>query len=284
MKPRTVCFCQPICSMISGSVAPSFRWSIATTFAVLLPSRGPALFSGFAAFLALGAFLAAVVFLVALAFAGAPLAGCAPPLAFLSDFGFGVSPRLRICSQIRPAAALAVLKLFTGFTPGRLFQIATRRSAGHCVASAASSCWLAKGSKGVAVVAAASSWVPNAVMLFCSSIVNVFIIVLLGATLCAVTTWITPVPHTSKRIMQGIDQGDGTAMTAVPDRRWQHLASDGSPQFNSRPQTGRRHRRVAHPTQCGGGGPRNRDRNKDAAPLDETAGVSGRLPPDRKST
>jgi hypothetical protein len=31
--------------------------------------------------------------------------------------------------------------------------------------------------------------------------------------------------------MQEIDQGDGTAMTAaVPNKRWQGLASDGSPQ------------------------------------------------------
>ena len=59
--------------------------------------------------------------------------------------------------QIRLTAALAVLKLFTGVTPGRLFQIATRRSAGQAAASSASSFWLAKVSNGVAVVAAASS-------------------------------------------------------------------------------------------------------------------------------
>src|SRR5450759_5193113 len=166
---------------------------MATTWAVLLPSRGPAPSSALAAFLALGAFLAALVFLVALALAGAPLAACAPPLAFLSDFGFAgcvwgvaASPRPWMDSQMRPAATLAVLKLFTGFTPGRLFQMATRRSAGQPAASAARSFWLAKESKGVVVVAAASSWVPNAVMLFWSSIVNVFISCLLGATLCAV--------------------------------------------------------------------------------------------------
>src|ERR1019366_2457064 len=122
---------------------------MATTWAVLLPSRGPALSWALAAFLALGAFLAAVVFLVALPFARAPLAACAPPLAFRSAFGFAGSPRLWMPSQIRPAAALALLKLFTGFTPGRLFQMATSLSAGHCVASTASSFWLAKESKGV---------------------------------------------------------------------------------------------------------------------------------------
>jgi hypothetical protein len=35
MNSRTVCFCQPICSMISASVAPCLRWSITTTWAVL---------------------------------------------------------------------------------------------------------------------------------------------------------------------------------------------------------------------------------------------------------
>ena len=70
MNPRTVCRCQPILSMISASVAPFFRWSIATTWAVLLPSRGAAASCALAAVLALGAFLGAVAFLVALA--GAP--------------------------------------------------------------------------------------------------------------------------------------------------------------------------------------------------------------------
>src|ERR1035437_5970559 len=120
MNPRTVCFCQPILSMISASVAPFFRWSMATTWAVLLPSRWPAASCVLAASLALGAFLAGVVFLVALALAGAPLAACAPSLAFARAF------------------------------------------------------WLAKESNGVVVVAAASSWVANALMLFSASMVNVF--------------------------------------------------------------------------------------------------------------
>src|ERR1035437_8944067 len=55
MNPRTVCLCHPIFSMISTSVAPFFLWSMATTWAVLLPSRGPALSSAFAGFGALGA-------------------------------------------------------------------------------------------------------------------------------------------------------------------------------------------------------------------------------------
>src|ERR1035437_2600219 len=174
MNPRTVCFCQPIFSMISARVAPFFRWSMATTWAVLLPSRGPALSSALAAFLALVAFLAGVAFLVALAFAGAPLAACSPPLGLRSAFGFGASPRVWICSQIRPVATLAVLKLFTGLTPGRLFQMATRRSAGHCPTRLKSSFWLAKVSKGVAVAAAASSGVAKALLLFSVLIVNVF--------------------------------------------------------------------------------------------------------------
>src|ERR1022692_3139315 len=75
--------------MISEMVAPPLRWSMAITWAILLPSRGPPPSFALAAFLAaLGAFLAGVAFLVALAFAGAPLADCAPPLAFFFAFGF----------------------------------------------------------------------------------------------------------------------------------------------------------------------------------------------------
>src|ERR1700680_2238986 len=88
MNPRTVCFCQLILLMISASVAPFLRWSIATTCAVLLPSRGAAVSCALAAFLPLGAFLGAAAFLLGLAFAGAPLAACAPPLALRSSFGF----------------------------------------------------------------------------------------------------------------------------------------------------------------------------------------------------
>ena len=83
MNPRTVCFCQPILSMISASVAPFFRWSIATTWAVLLPSRGAVASRAFAAVLLLGAFFGAVIFLAAL-----PLAVRAPLLALRSAFGF----------------------------------------------------------------------------------------------------------------------------------------------------------------------------------------------------
>src|ERR1035441_3917050 len=171
MNPRTVCPCHPIVSMISASVAPFFRWSMATTWAVLLPSRGPAVSCALAAFLALGAFLAAVAFLPALPLTGAPLAPCAPPLALrfafgsgLSAFGFSGSPSFWMRSQMRPTAALALLNPFTGVTPGRLFQMATRRSAGQLAACFASSFWLLKESEGV-VVAAASSAEPNAVML-----------------------------------------------------------------------------------------------------------------------
>ena len=137
--------------------------------------------------------------MVALPFAGAPLAAGAPPLAFGAGlaFGFGSafagSPKLWMRSQILPAATLALLKLFTGFTPARLFQMATSRSAGQAAVRSASSFWLAKVSKGVVVVAAASSGVANTLMLFSLSIVKVFIVILLvGATLCAVITWITP--------------------------------------------------------------------------------------------
>src|ERR1700730_14053767 len=112
--------------MISVSVVPFFRWSIATTCAVLLPSRGPAVSSALAAFLPLGSFLAAAAFLLALAFAGAPLAAGAVPLAFRSSLGFADSPSPWMRSHIRPAAAVLDLNRLTGSTPGKAFQIATR--------------------------------------------------------------------------------------------------------------------------------------------------------------
>src|ERR1017187_8233209 len=176
MNPRTLWACQPVAFMTSARVAPPFRSSRATTVAVLLPSRAPpAALACLAPLAALGAFFAGAAFLVALPLVGAPLAACALPLALGSTFGLAVSPRLWILSQMRPAATLAVLKLFTGFTPGRLFQTATSRSGGQPAASSARSCWLAKESNGVVVVAAASSWVPNAVMLLSELIVKVFI-------------------------------------------------------------------------------------------------------------
>src|ERR1017187_2041215 len=72
---------------------------MATTWAVLLPSRGPAAPDTLAAVLPLGAFLGAVAFLLASPLVGAPLAACAPRLAarapsvaFGSVFGFAGWP------------------------------------------------------------------------------------------------------------------------------------------------------------------------------------------------
>src|ERR1035437_1702773 len=246
MNPRTVCFCQPILSMISASVAPFFRWSMATTWAVLLPSRWPAASCVLAASLALGAFLAGVVFLVALALAGAPLAACAPSLALARAFGFAASPRLWMPSQIRPAAALAPLKLFTGFTPVKLFQIATSLSGGQAAASSASSFWLAKESNGVVVVAAASSWVANALMLFSASMVNVFMWVPSFSRLTVTITFITPVADTSKRILLTFGRAMG--------RRWcsggrlRQVAPNERPRCQVRAEAGRSDRRTAHAT------------------------------------
>src|SRR5579859_315193 len=46
--------------------------------------------------------------------------------------------------QIRVAATCLLVNRSTGSTPGRLFQISTRRVPGHLAASAYSSCWLLK--------------------------------------------------------------------------------------------------------------------------------------------
>src|SRR6266849_6245246 len=135
MNPRTVCRNQPILSMISASVAPFLRWSIATTWAVLLPSLGPALSFAFAAFLPLGAFLAAVVFLLALAPASGLLARSVAVVAS------SVEPpsRLWIAFQIRLTADFRSVNFLTGVRPGIPFQTSISRLAGHLAARSASS-------------------------------------------------------------------------------------------------------------------------------------------------
>src|ERR1039457_4161321 len=78
--------------MISEMVAPPLRWSMAITWAILLPSLGPPPSFPLAAFLAaLGAFLAGVALLLALAFGRALWAARAPPLAFFPAVGFAFS-------------------------------------------------------------------------------------------------------------------------------------------------------------------------------------------------
>ena len=63
MNPRTVCFCHPMLCIISESVAPFLRCSMATTCAVLLPGHAAGISGTGADFLAVGAFLAVVAFL-----------------------------------------------------------------------------------------------------------------------------------------------------------------------------------------------------------------------------
>ena len=125
-------------------------------------------------FLALGPPFARLVFVAAFPFEGPPLGDPAPPLALCPTFAFagcsacGCSgaPRPWMRFQTRLMAVLWSLNFFTRVTPGRLFQMATSLSAGHWAASSANSCSLVKLSNGLAVVAAASSGVPCAVMLF----------------------------------------------------------------------------------------------------------------------
>jgi hypothetical protein len=111
---------------------------------------------------------------------------------------------LRGCalSQILVAPALAVLNLnvVTG-TPARLFQIATKRSAGQVLASCASSFELVKNSKAVVIVAVASSWAPNTLMLFSVSMVKI-ILNLLCSALSAVMTSIPPNRLNGKAILK----------------------------------------------------------------------------------
>jgi hypothetical protein len=81
MNPRTVCFCQPICVMISSRVAPFGLCRSAITFAVLLPSRTPVVF-GSAAFLgAFGVFFCRVALVPESGGTGATSGTCAPASA-----------------------------------------------------------------------------------------------------------------------------------------------------------------------------------------------------------
>jgi uncharacterized membrane protein YedE/YeeE len=59
-------------------------------------------------------------------------------------------------SQMRVAAVLRSWNFRTGWTLGRLFQIASRRFTGQALASSANSDWLLKLSNGVVVAVAAS--------------------------------------------------------------------------------------------------------------------------------
>jgi len=70
MKPRTVCFCQPVVFMICSKMAPPLHCSIAITAAFLPPSRAPPaslLAAGLAAFLLALACFFGVAFLPAFA-------------------------------------------------------------------------------------------------------------------------------------------------------------------------------------------------------------------------
>jgi hypothetical protein len=110
------------------------------------------------------------------------LAGAASGFA-ASGSGCASSPIPWIRVQMRLAqrslAAFRSGRFFRATTPGRLFQVATRRSAGQALVSSVNSCWLVKVSNGVVLAAAASSGLANTLMLFSASIVNVFILNLL---------------------------------------------------------------------------------------------------------
>jgi hypothetical protein len=116
-------------------------------------------------------------------------------------------------SQMRVAAALRSLNFRIGWTPGRLLQIESSRLAGQDLASSANSYWLLKLSKGVVIVAAASSGVACAVMWLSVSIVKVVIFVVLCSARFAVNTWITPHGWKGKAILSQNDawrtDGDG---------------------------------------------------------------------------
>jgi hypothetical protein len=147
INPRTVCRCQPIFSTISARVAPPLRCSIATTCAVLVPTRGAPASGPLAAFLPLGARFDAMAFFPNLPLTGAAGASrfafrCGEAFPVASSFAYGstFSPNLSIRPQIRFPAVLLSRNFVTGTTPVRLFQIATSRSAGQETANSPNSC------------------------------------------------------------------------------------------------------------------------------------------------
>src|SRR5208283_1702877 len=115
MNPLTVCRCQPILSIISARVAQFLRWSMATTWAVLLPSRGPAL--SFALVICLGAlaaFFAGVAFFGAAAFGLAPFAVFWPldsPFFVLAPFLPGAFSGATLAPDAATAAAVSVVSV-----------------------------------------------------------------------------------------------------------------------------------------------------------------------------
>src|SRR3954452_2098527 len=118
--------------MSSPSVAPPARRSNASTTAFLLPSRAPASAlerCGRGAFAADAGFLFVLGLRAVVACAGATLGlgGATAGLSCWSTF------------QTRPTPTFRLVNLLTGTTPGRLFQISTRRAAGQLPASCANS-------------------------------------------------------------------------------------------------------------------------------------------------
>jgi hypothetical protein len=128
-KPRTVCFCQPVASMISGRVAPLARFIKAITSAFLLAPDSVAPFAVRARREALvGDFFDRVRSV-------ATGVGC----------GATSGDRRSITFQILATAAFRSVNFFTGFrsskgaTPAKLFQVSAKREAGHSAVSLPSS-------------------------------------------------------------------------------------------------------------------------------------------------
>src|ERR1039457_5327647 len=158
MNPRTVCFCQPVFSMISCSVAPPARTSRSRTIAFLLNSRGTR--GVLAPGAGVGASAPALPALLPFAFraglgaawgAGAGAVRAAFSLASASRMlvRSTSSPQIWMAAQIRVVAALRSVNFLTGLrlsnpeVPAKLFQTSTRRLIGLSVVALLSSFWLA---------------------------------------------------------------------------------------------------------------------------------------------
>ena len=133
-NPRTVCCCQPVSSMISGSVAPWERRIKSITSDFLLPSR--ATLTG--SFAAAGAVWRRLLFGASLF--RLPSAGATWVAGFATFAGrTWTAPQIRATATLRSVNFFTGLSAVNGATPAKLFQISTGRVRGQEATSLASS-------------------------------------------------------------------------------------------------------------------------------------------------
>lgn len=113
---RVVCFCQPIALIISASVVPPSRLSIAITWLLLLPSRGPPVSFVVAA-------AGAIIARLALVFAGSSCGATWSDCGATSVAGAASGPRAAPTARGGTSIAVAVSYSFVGCETGRILKM-----------------------------------------------------------------------------------------------------------------------------------------------------------------